>query len=301
MSHKNYPPPGFVVPSDSDSRTAARDPLFSKVPPSAPAERPDSGFSSIELSQVEKTDPAVAPSRLSEQEADALINDFQRRITFLAIGSVSAGCSVESYAVKVDAARAKLRAALLAAPASPTEPVPCGVCGGRPLASGRECVCKGIGTEQAEMQGLRETCFELEREVESLRAAAQIGADRLADAVCRLVDNGTLDARSRAGDALLDYASPGGQPDDAEVWERCPKCCRECSQLRAGDAYTCSACGHDWQRESPAPSPAPSVERQALARIVDAYDSGGLPEVVEAIEKGREAIQATRPLAEGQP
>lgn len=45
------------------------------------------------------------------------------------------------------------------------KPIPCGVCGGRPLASGRECVCKGVGTEQAEMQGLREMVFELQEEL----------------------------------------------------------------------------------------------------------------------------------------
>jgi hypothetical protein len=40
--------------------------------------------------------------------------------------------------------------------------VPCGVCGGQPLASGRECVCGGRGTEWAEAQGLRERVVDLE-------------------------------------------------------------------------------------------------------------------------------------------
>ena len=38
----------------------------------------------------------------------------------------------------------------------------CGVCAGMPLASGRGCICGGIGTEQAEMQGLRERLVDLE-------------------------------------------------------------------------------------------------------------------------------------------
>lgn len=36
-----------------------------------------------------------------------------------------------------------------------TGPTQCGVCNGAPLASGRECICGGVGTEQAEMEGLR--------------------------------------------------------------------------------------------------------------------------------------------------
>lgn len=49
--------------------------------------------------------------------------------------------------------------------------VSCSVCGGQPLKSGRKCICKGIGTEQAEMQGLREyALIEAPRELEALRA-----------------------------------------------------------------------------------------------------------------------------------
>ncbi len=42
------------------------------------------------------------------------------------------------------------------------KPVLCGVCLGRPLASGRKCVCGGIGTEQAEMHGLRVVAFDID-------------------------------------------------------------------------------------------------------------------------------------------
>jgi len=48
------------------------------------------------------------------------------------------------------------------------KPTPCNVCLGEPLKSGRQCICGGIGTEQAELQGLRERCFDLEARVEEL-------------------------------------------------------------------------------------------------------------------------------------
>lgn len=38
----------------------------------------------------------------------------------------------------------------------------CSVCCGRPLASGRICICEGKGTEQAECEGLRKRLVELE-------------------------------------------------------------------------------------------------------------------------------------------
>ena len=40
--------------------------------------------------------------------------------------------------------------------------VTCGVCAGQPLASGRQCVCGGVGTESAELQGIREQLVDLE-------------------------------------------------------------------------------------------------------------------------------------------
>lgn len=54
--------------------------------------------------------------------------------------------------------------------AAAQQPAPCSVCGGEPLPSGRECVCRGKGTEQGEMAGLRLECIELQ---ERLAAAQQ--------------------------------------------------------------------------------------------------------------------------------
>ncbi len=41
-------------------------------------------------------------------------------------------------------------------------PAPCSVCCGKPLASGRKCICRGVGTERAENQGIRERLVHLE-------------------------------------------------------------------------------------------------------------------------------------------
>ena len=49
----------------------------------------------------------------------------------------------------------------------------CGVCLGRPLASGRPCICGGVGTEDAEMYGLRAECFRLDAELTALRARVE--------------------------------------------------------------------------------------------------------------------------------
>ena len=48
----------------------------------------------------------------------------------------------------------------------------------------------------------------------------QIGADRMAYAVARLIQMGRLDSRSEAGDALLDYLGIGqpGEPQDVPTW-----------------------------------------------------------------------------------
>jgi hypothetical protein len=50
----------------------------------------------------------------------------------------------------------------------------------------------------------------------------QIGADRMAYAVARLIQMGRLDSRSEAGDALLDYLDIGhpGGPHDVPTWMR---------------------------------------------------------------------------------
>lgn len=46
----------------------------------------------------------------------------------------------------------------------------CGVCLGEPLPSGKPCICGGIGTEQAEMHGLRSALFHADDEIDRLRA-----------------------------------------------------------------------------------------------------------------------------------
>jgi hypothetical protein len=39
-------------------------------------------------------------------------------------------------------------------------PVPCGTCGGSPHPSGIICVCEGVGTQDAEVEGLRQALFD---------------------------------------------------------------------------------------------------------------------------------------------
>lgn len=55
---------------------------------------------------------------------------------------------------------------------------------------------------------------------ETMSVFARRGADRLAAAVARLIKIGHLDARSEAGDALLDYMKIGGLdgPKDVAEW-----------------------------------------------------------------------------------
>ena len=52
------------------------------------------------------------------------------------------------------------------APVDTQEP-PCGVCIGKPLPNGKVCICKGHGTQSAELIGLREYIFDLERKLEA--------------------------------------------------------------------------------------------------------------------------------------
>ncbi len=62
----------------------------------------------------------------------------------------------------------------------------------------------------------------------------QIGADRMAYAVARLIQMGRLDSRSEAGDALLRYLNIGhpGEPRDVPTWMDC----YEASQNAEGHA-----------------------------------------------------------------
>jgi hypothetical protein len=65
----------------------------------------------------------------------------------------------------------------LASPAlAPSEPYKCGTCAGQPLASGRTCVCDGIGTEEAEIRGLRIEAIRLQESALAPSAAAVLAA-----------------------------------------------------------------------------------------------------------------------------
>jgi hypothetical protein len=60
----------------------------------------------------------------------------------------------------------------------------CGVCGGKPLASGKPCICGGGGTEQAEMHGLRSALFDAEAELSRLREERDAARKELIGAQC---------------------------------------------------------------------------------------------------------------------
>jgi hypothetical protein len=62
-------------------------------------------------------------------------------------------------------------AAMLAEVERLKSPKLCGVCCGEPLASGRKCICGGIGTEDAEMDGLRVALHDTERRAETAEQA----------------------------------------------------------------------------------------------------------------------------------
>lgn len=46
----------------------------------------------------------------------------------------------------------------------------CTVCCGQPLPSGRQCICKDVGTIQAENEGLREWVVEMENRLNRIEA-----------------------------------------------------------------------------------------------------------------------------------
>lgn len=81
-------------------------------------------------------------------------------------------CSSRQLAAEIARLRTELEDA--------KKPGPCGVCAGRPLPSGKDCICgDGRRTEWDEMEGLRRRCFELEDENERLRSAPGIAAARV--------------------------------------------------------------------------------------------------------------------------
>jgi hypothetical protein len=62
-----------------------------------------------------------------------------------------------------------------------SKPMVCGVCLGIPLESRRMCVCRGVGTESAELAGVRAMYHELNIEYENLEAeldAVMVSVDK---------------------------------------------------------------------------------------------------------------------------
>jgi hypothetical protein len=51
-----------------------------------------------------------------------------------------------------------------------SKPIICGVCLGKPLESGRKCICNGVGTESAELEGFRSLYYELQENFDNLEA-----------------------------------------------------------------------------------------------------------------------------------
>lgn len=76
----------------------------------------------------------------------------------------------------------------------------CNVCVGKPLASGRQCICGGAGTEAAETQGLRAECFRLTDEVARLTTARAEMQARCAKE-CEYIAAGHRAMAQRAWDA----------------------------------------------------------------------------------------------------
>ena len=82
-----------------------------------------------------------------------------------------------AYYAALDAAER----ALLAEP-EPTPYNKCSVCCGMPLKSGRECICGGVGTEAAEMHGLRMHCFELQYKLDARTPRSRAEAEAMVEA-----------------------------------------------------------------------------------------------------------------------
>lgn len=161
---------------------------------------PCTGFvASVPLSEAQPS-----PSETPEALTDANLAKWASGDT-LRIPTNSCDGLITALASSLSATRDEL--------AEAKKPIPCGVCCGQPLASGRPCICKGIGTEHAEMQGLRELAFELERECASQREraeAAEAKRDELQDEIDSYPD---IDAC-----AVLCRVFPDGADQGMEEW-----------------------------------------------------------------------------------
>lgn len=100
------------------------------------------------------------------------------------------------------------------------EPIPCGVCGGAPLKSGRPCVCGGAGTEAAEMHGLRVGLFDADEQIEKLTAEVTalredaLTPEEAKEVMPREVDCQQFPAAKSAREKLLRIASRPATPKE---------------------------------------------------------------------------------------
>lgn len=153
-------------------------------------------------------------------------------------------------------------------------------------------------TERTMHHAWRKRAEEAEREVDRLKIALAADLRAKAGPAAPVAPSRLSEQEA---DALLPApASPGGQPDD-EFAERCGVCGKS-RGVHSWGAPACPTSAHGFFSTTgnfrpAAPSPAPSVERQALREIIAAYDLWHPTQYFPL----RAAIEAARPLAEGQP
>ena len=87
-----------------------------------------------------------------------------------------------NWSAEVERLRARV-AALEGKLEEANHPPLCSVCIGKPLASGRQCICGGVGTEAAEMHGLRVECLRLADLETQLATARAEERERMREAV----------------------------------------------------------------------------------------------------------------------
>ncbi len=110
-------------------------------------------------------------------------------------------------AVYIGTAEARALLALLTRPA---EPEACGVCCGHPLASGRQCICGGLGTAVAEMQGLREELLQWEIAAGHIPALPRESSSKFSHFAPVLPDRREWDRRLRLFEDCVAAVPEGG-------------------------------------------------------------------------------------------